>query len=322
MAYNLIKRFMLTSAIAFCLIYPVLCPALNSITFMDKPYIYLQDAAKELGMTMSKSSEYCSLRNSTAYISFQYDKKFATINGVKISLLYPPSLKSGAPIISQKDYYNVILPILNSKTLKKQIIKTIVIDPGHGGNDNGTSGSYSKEKNIVLSISRKVANILSSSGYKVVMTRNSNKFIPLDTRAAVIDKYNGDLFVSIHCNSAKKSISGYETFVLAPQGTSSTYSTKEVNKYENGNRWDKNNERLGFEIQKALKITNSIDRGLKHARFSVLKNATKPAALVETGFLSNPGEEKLLNTPSYQDKVAKAIASGIISYAKAAANGN
>lgn len=316
------RWFLIYVLVLFAIFLSIPCSALKTITFQDKAYVYLQEVAKEFGMTITKNQEYCTLRNSINYMSFKFDKKSATINGVDITLLFPAAYNRGAPVISQKDFYFVLEPILRTKSLKRQYVRTIILDPGHGGDDNGTSGAYSKEKNIALSIARKVASYLSASGYKVIMTRNSDKFIPLKDRTEVISRYKGDIFVSIHANSAKKNISGYETFVLAPQGTSSTYTKNAVHTYENGNRHDKNNERLGYEINKALGITAGEDRGLKHARFAVLKYATKPAALVETGFLSNRTEEKLLNSPAYQDKVAKAIATGIISYSNAAAKGN
>jgi len=316
------KWFILWALILFASFQSFNCSALKTINFQSKTYVYLQEVAKEFGMTMTKNQEYCTLKSTTSYMSFEFDKKSATINGVEITLLYPTAYNGGAPVISQKDFYFVLEPILKARAIKRQYVRTIILDPGHGGDDNGTSGSYSKEKTIALSIARKVAAILTASGYKVVMTRNSDKFVSLDSRAGVISRYNGDVFVSIHCNSAKKHISGYETFILAPQGTSSTYSKKIVYTSENGNRYDKNNEKLGYEIDKALGKSGREDRGLKHARFAVLRDATKPAALVETGFLSNRGEEILLNSNAYQDKIAKAIAAGIISYANAAAKGN
>lgn len=295
---------------------------LKTTSYLGRTYVYLQEVAKDFGMTMKNNQEFCTLRSNTNYMSFEFDKKAATINGIEITLLFPPAYNNGAPVISQKDFSSVLEPIIKAKALKRQYVRTIILDPGHGGDDNGTSGSYSKEKNIALTIARKVASILTASGYKVIMTRNSDKFVPLESRAGVIARYNGDVFVSIHCNSAKKSIHGYETFVLAPQGTSSTYSKKVVDVYESGNRYDKNNERLGYEINKALYKTGQEDRGLKHARFAVLRYATKPAALVETGFLSNTTEENLLNSKAYQDKIAKAIATGIIAYSNTAAKGN
>lgn len=316
------KCILLSLLVLFISFQIPLFAALRTTIYLGKTYVYLQEVAKDFGMTMTKSQEFCTLRNSTNYMSFEFDKKTATVNGIEITLLFPSAYNDGVPIISQKDFSFVLEPIIKARALKRQYVRTIVLDPGHGDQDNGTQGAYSKEKVIALIIAQKVASILTASGYKVVMTRNSDKFVSLESRAGVIARYKADVFVSIHCNSAKKDISGHETFVLAPSGTSSTYSKKVVDTYESGNCYDKNNERLGYEINKALGKTGREDRGLKHARFAVLKYATKPAALVETGFLSNRTEENLLNSKGFQDKIAGAIAAGIISYSNAAAKGN
>ncbi len=315
-------KFTLLTVLAIIVFGASLYSAPKTVSYMGKTYVYLQEIAKVYGMTMTTNQTSCTLRNNVNYMRFEFNKKTATINGIKVSLLLPAAIQKGTPIIGLKDYYYVLDPIFNKKALKRQYIRTIILDPGHGGEDNGTHGLISKEKNVALAITRKVASILTASGYKVVMTRNSDKTISLESRVEVISRYDGDVFVSIHCNSAKKDITGYETFVLAPQGTSSTYSNKIVYKYEKGNHYDKNNEKLGYEINKALSRTGRTDRGLKHARFAVLKYASKPATLVEVGFLSNPYEERLLNSNAYQDKVARAIATGIISFGNAASKGN
>ena len=292
----------------------------NVIIFSGTKYIYIRDVAKYYGMTMSQNSKFCYLRSQARKIVFEFPKKSAEINGVNVHLLFSADYNSGNSIISEKDLQLVLDPIMNPTAVKKQRIKTIVIDPGHGGEDNGTHGSYSKEKDITLSIALKVAQQLSSKGYRVIMTRNGDKTVELEWRPAVIARYNADIFISIHANSAKRDISGIETFILAPAGTSSTYTKNMVQSRENGNLYDLNNAKLGYEVQKSLKKMGREDRGLKHARFAVLRGATKPAILIETGFLSNKGEEKLLNSSSYQDSIARCIVAGVTSYTKAAGN--
>ena len=288
----------------------------NGITFSGTKYIYIKDVAKHYGMTISQNSKFCYLKSQTRKIVFEFPKRSAKINGIVVNLLFTADYNSGNSIISEKDFQLVLEPIMNPNVIKKKKVKTIVIDPGHGGEDNGTHGSYSKEKNITLSIAKKLAQQLSAKGYKVIMTRNSDKTVELASRPAVIARYGADMFISIHANSAKRNISGIETFILAPAGTSSTYTKKIVQTRENGNLYDLNNAKLGYEIQKNLKKMGREDRGLKHARFAVLRKATKPAVLIETGFLSNRGEEKLLNSSNYQNSIAQCIAAGIISYDK------
>ncbi len=314
------KLFLITLILLFW--QSVFAVYFNGITFSGTKYIYVKDIAKHYGMTISQNSNFCYLKSQARKIVFEFPKKSAKINGVVVNLLFPADYNSGNSIISEKDFRLVLEPIMNPSVIKKQRVKTIVIDPGHGGEDNGTHSSYSKEKDITLSIAKKVAQQLSSKGYKVIMTRNSDKTVELASRPAVIAKYGADMFISIHANSAKRSISGIETFILAPAGTSSTYTKKIVQTWENGNLYDLNNAKLGYEIQKSLDKLGREDRGLKHARFAILRKATKPAVLIETGFLSNKGEEKLLASSSYQNSIAKCIAAGVTSYTKSAAGNN
>lgn len=294
----------------------------NGITLSGTKYIYIRDVARHYGMTVSQNSKFCHLKSQTRKIVFKFPKKNALINGVIINLLFPADYNNGNSMISEKDFQLVLEPIMNPNAVKKHRVKTIVVDPGHGGEDNGTHGSYSKEKDITLSIAKKVAQQLSSKGYKVIMTRNRDKTVERASRPAVIAMYGADMFISIHANSAKRNIDGIETFILAPAGTSSTYTKKIVLTRENGNLYDSNNAKLGYEIQKSLNKIRREDRGLKHARFAVLRGATKPAVLIETGFMSNRGEEKLLNSSSYQDNIAKCIVAGITSYTQAVSGKN
>lgn len=291
----------------------------NGIIFSGTKYIYIKDVAKYYGMTVSQNSKFCYLKSQARKVTFEFPKKSAKINGVVVNLLFPADYNGGNSIISEKDFRLVLDPIINPSIIKKHKVKTIIIDPGHGGQDHGTHGSYSKEKDINLSIARKVAQQLGAKGYKVIMTRNSDKSVEVHSRPAVVAKYSADVFISIHANSAKRNISGIETFILAPAGTSSTYTKRIVQTRENGNLYDLNNAKLGYEIQKSFEKMGREDRGLKHARFAVLRGVTKPAVLIETGFLSNRGEEKLLNSSSYQNSIAQCIVTGIISYANAAA---
>lgn len=201
-------------------------------------------------------------------------------------------------------------------TLRKHTPKKIVIDPGHGGKDKGASGKRFHEKNIVLSISRKVARLLRHIGYKVYLTRNSDVFPSLKSRPALAKRVKADMFISIHVNkAAKKTVTGAECFSMTPSGATSTYSRKPSYKSYPGNKNDANNIALTYWIQRSLiGKTKAVDRGVKHARFMVLKESSCPSVLIEAGFLSNAKEEKLLGTEAYQWKIARGIVQGILRY--------
>jgi N-acetylmuramoyl-L-alanine amidase len=198
-------------------------------------------------------------------------------------------------------------------------LKTVLIDTGHGRRDNGAVGARYKEKNLVLQLGKYLKRALLTKGFKVIMSRESDTFLSLKERAALAAKLKPDIFISLHCNAAKsKSASGIETFCVTPAGEASSSDSSPQNINLLGNKHNKENARLAFEIQKNLiRSTRAKDRGVKFARFFVLKNINCPGVLVETGFLSNNAEEKRLGYKSYQTKIVNGLLNGILAYRRA-----
>ena len=168
--------------------------------------------------------------------------------------------------------------------------RTVVLDAGHGGIDKGARGvDGSAEKKYALDTTKRVEKGLKRAGYRVVMTRRSDYFVPLPTRAALSNRQRGAVFVSIHYNWARRSnASGTETF------------------YYNSRSYP-----LAANIQREL-ARFSTNRGVKRARFHVLRNNVRPAVLVECGFLSNPGDARKARSASYRQRLADAIVRGIV----------
>lgn len=171
----------------------------------------------------------------------------------------------------------------------------IVIDPGHGGHDPGAVGSKAKEKDIVLKAGLKLKDILEAKGFKVYMTRETDKYIDLYKRANVANKLNADLFVSLHVNSFRdQSANGIEVL------------------------YSKDDLRDNYSFAKLaqdylISFLDRFDRGVKNRpRLVVLKNTHMPAILTEIGFLSNPKEQDLLLSDIYINKSMKAIYRGIV----------
>jgi len=216
--------------------------------------------------------------------------------------------------------------------------KTIVIDPGHGGKDPGAVG-YKKyrEKVIVLQISKEVQRILKGRGYKVYMTRSSDKFVKLGNRTKYANKKKANLFVSIHANAAKsKKANGIECYFLSKSRTSkaSRVAAKEnsadisaMNKY--GKKSFLNflshykilaSNKLAIDLQRGILgslnkyYKNVRDGGVREGPFWVLVGAQMPAVLVEVGFISNTKEAKRLVNTAYQKRLAMGIADGIERY--------
>ena len=194
-----------------------------------------------------------------------------------------------------------------------------MIDPGHGGRDIGTMGKKHREKDTTLALARRLVRALRKKGYVVNMTRWTDADVSLARRAKLAKSWKADVFISLHCNSvASKTVTGTETFILPPKGTSSTYAKKPQTKSYSGNRFNKENARLAFEIQRGfVAAAGTRDRGVKHARFVVVRDAPCPSVLVETGFLSNTSEERKLANPVEQEKMVRGLVVGIVRYHRA-----
>lgn len=223
--------------------------------------------------------------------------------------------------------------------------KIIVLDAGHGGKDSGAIGLLSKEKDIVLSITLKTGEYILKNmpNTKVIYTRNTDVFIPLIERADIANKNNADLFVSIHANSNTNTKAfGTDTYVM---GLHKTKSNLEVAQKENSvivfeegyqttyQGFDPNSSESyiifslmqNTYLEQSLKVASSVqeqfreqakrkDRGVKQAGFLVLWTTTMPSILVETGFISNPDEEKYLMSDQGQDYIASSIFRAIKDY--------
>ncbi|MBR2723327.1 MAG: N-acetylmuramoyl-L-alanine amidase, partial [Lentisphaeria bacterium] len=207
--------------------------------------------------------------------------------------------------------------------VKRHKVRTVFIDPGHGGKDVGAEGRYYSEKKLTMRLAAKVRVLLKNAGFNVVMSRRSDAYLTLQQRASIANKNKADVFVSIHFNSAaNKKVYGLETYCMTPVGASSSNASKIEWKSYNGNRHDKNNFALAYLMQRSmLRYSNALDRGVKHARFLVLREVEMPAVLVECGFLSNPESERIIGTEKYLNQIARGIAQSIISYKKVAENG-
>lgn len=171
--------------------------------------------------------------------------------------------------------------------------RTVVIDPGHGGHDKGGQWGLVYEKHLALDTSARLENELKKRGYRTVMTRRSDYFISLPERVRITKQYSNAIFVSIHYNYTwKQDVSGLETF------------------YNNG---DSHNLASAVHNGMMSKV-RATNRGVKFARFYVIRNNTCPAVLVECGFVSNPRERARMKSAWWRQSLAEGIASGIDRY--------
>ncbi|MBX7157513.1 MAG: N-acetylmuramoyl-L-alanine amidase [Verrucomicrobiae bacterium] len=255
-------------------------------------------------------------------LKFRLDSEEMQINGVKHVLCLPVYQRNGQWLISRMDLVKTLDPILRPSRIEEgKNFNTIILDAGHGGGDQGARSVWSpNEKVLTLDLARRLRGLCEDSGFRVVMTRNDDVLIPLEERANFTRRYNNSIFVSLHFNSGPSHAKGVETYCLSPRGTQSTMSNRlrlaDFNQAP-GNLHDANNILLASSIQSQLSELRGNPteiRGVKRARFTVLRAASQPAVLVESGFVSNREDAQKLASSSYRQLLAEKIRRGILDY--------
>ena len=291
-------------------------------------YVRLFDWARANGFTTRwlERDKVLVLTNRTARLLFnvdpRQDTRKAQINGVAVGLAFPILYQNGTVSISQTDVTGTLRPVLSPPTNSPGLkIKTICIDPGHGGADPGYQVGSFDEKKYTLLLAREVREQLKQAGFNVVLTRTSDTFVKLPDRPELANRRNADLFVSIHFNSdgaQHKEVKGIEVYCLTPEGALSTNAGEDDTRPFTGNRQDEKNMLLAYQMQQSLiRNLSAEDRGVKRARYWVLRDATMPAILIEGGFMSNPVEGRKIFDPNYRRQMARAIVNGILVYQRA-----
>jgi len=270
-----------------------------------------------------------------AKVSWDYASK--TLSAVSEPTVAPPKEEvRGVSIVEPE-----VVPLGPSlEEVKKMRIRTVVIDPGHGGKDPGAIGPRgTKEKDVVLKIAHKLAKELHQSlRTRVILTRYHDIFLTLADRTAIANREKADLFISIHCNASLKPHSkGFEVYFLSDEA--SDEEAEAVANMENAvialeNKREKGNEFSSIlwslamnqfmnesselcslvvsQVEKDLAIANN--RGVKQAGFRVLRGTKMPAILLELGFISNRSEERELCSSKFQKRLVESICSGVKEY--------
>jgi N-acetylmuramoyl-L-alanine amidase len=180
-----------------------------------------------------------------------------------------------------------------SGTAQAKYFRTVVIDPGHGGHDKGGRNGLVYEKHLALDTAARLEAYLKAKGFRVEMTRRSDYFISLPQRVSIGGQYQKPIFVSVHYNYTwKRDVSGLETFYNSAD--SMPLAT--------------------FIQQGMLRRVRSVNRGVKFARYYVIRHAKCPAVLVECGFVSHAGERERTKMAWYRQAIAEGIGDGIIKF--------
>ncbi|HLP78128.1 MAG TPA: N-acetylmuramoyl-L-alanine amidase [Candidatus Paceibacterota bacterium] len=299
----------------------------KNVRLSGREYIPLKDWARanQFAVRWVAFGKTLQISNRTAKVDFSVDPRTdrskAVFNGVQISLAFPIYYQNGTAYISQLDLTQTLSPLLwpprNSPGIR---VKTICIDPGHGGKDPGNQAGPYNEKKYTLLLAQEVRDQLRAAGFNAVLTRSTDYFILPKDRPPLARKAKADLFVSLHFNdfSGSSGIRGIETYCLTPMGAYSSNSGGEGDtRWVSGNRNNEKNMLLAYQLHRSMVNALPVeDRGVKRARFKVLTDATMPAVLVEGGFMSNSTEMKRIADPAYRRQMARAIVNGILAYRK------
>ena len=269
----------------------------------------------QLGLTES-AEDNCLFRHSSGgTLKLVPRKRHCFINGRMFYLPHAVTQDdNGKCRVSDLGIEKVIAPLFTGASFPRRIIRTVILDPGHGGDNSGAVGVKYKEKDLNLSLAREIASSLRKRGFKVRFTREDDRFLTLEERGNFACKENGDVFLSIHHNAGRVAAKGIETYIVTPCNAAST-NDRETQVHKTivpGNSCDAQNIHLGALLQENMvKNSSRQNRGLRFARFRVLVLSRIPAALIEAGFVSNPQEEQECGLIANQRKIAEGIAEAI-----------
>jgi N-acetylmuramoyl-L-alanine amidase len=254
-------------------------------------------------------------------LEFVSGSRETMINGARSWLCFPLIEQGGKYLVSRTDVAKTIEPLVRPHRVPNVgNVQTVVLDPGHGGYDKGQVSRYGYEKDFALDVARKLRPLLQVKGLRVIMTREGDYFVPLEVRAQIANAARNSIFVSIHFNATNDdpNATGFEIFSFTPRGAPSTSDSAVASSSVNmqpGSEVDAQSMALSTCIYHSLLgHIPEYDRGIKRARFAVLRLTKVPAVLIEGGFLTERGECKLISNKDWRGKLAAAIGVGIENY--------
>ena len=315
---------------------PARLAALPVVRFAGVEYVSLREAAALLGMKTSwaEKERRLTLLDQAGKAEFEADSREISLHGLRLFLGKAVLLRNGALYVSRIDFERALATRLQPALLgaPPSRPRVIVLDPGHGGNDNGMENKRLglKEKVLTLDVAQRLKKLLEARGYRVVLTRNDDRQLGPDKpadfkrRAEIANRAGADLFISIHFNSLypDTKTSGTETYTFTRefQRSDRAASPLEPDDTEREpapvNRFDPWSALLQQLVHReVIGSLKTLDRGQKTMHSAVLRELDCPAVLVESVFVSNDGEANRVATAGYRQQIAEAIAAGIQAYA-------
>jgi N-acetylmuramoyl-L-alanine amidase len=307
-------------------------PFLDAASFNGQYYVPLAAFARANGFHIyaAKAGEDV-LMNKNLRLVFDVNSAQAQVGGVNVRLSFPVAGDHGELLVSQLDIDKALRPLIDLPMPSGRRITTICLDPGHGGKDTGNRvvGFLThNEKTYTLALGQELKRQLTLAGFHVIMTRTQDVYVELPDRPALANRAGADLFVSLHFNATpvdKAEIQGPETYCITPVGAQSSNAHGESPEFGSSvdtgptaaNRCEDKSLLLAYQVEKSLvQNLHANDRGVKRARFAVLRDATMPAILIEGGFMTHPLEGKKIYSADYRRQMAAAIVKGILAYQK------
>ncbi len=293
------------------------------IKVSGQDYLSVDNISRFYGLPagIAASGEKVEFEAAKNRLEFVSGSREVMINGARSWLCFPAIEQNGKLLVSRTDVAKTVEPLVRPHRVPNVgKVQTIVVDPGHGGYDKGQVSRYGYEKDFALDVARKLRPLLLSKGLRVIMTREGDYFVPLEVRAQIANKARDSIFVSIHFNASNddRNATGFEIFSFTPRGAPSTSDSAvapSALSTQPGSSVDAQSLALSACIYHSLLgHIPEYDRGIKRARFAVLRLTKVPAVLIEGGFLTEQGQCKLIAQKEWRAKLAHAISVGIESY--------
>jgi N-acetylmuramoyl-L-alanine amidase len=286
----------------------------------DRDYVKAADIAAFYRFTKTESGSEIVFSSPTIEMRAATDSDKLAINGISFLLSYPVVRVGGDAVVSRVDLCKLLDPVLRPAQIDDaEDFHTVVIDPGHGGEDSGCPGLATHEKVYTLDLSKKLFQPLILRGFKVRFTRSDDETLTLKERVRRANEVDGAIFVSLHFNAHPSSDPhGIETYAITPPGTRSSGESRPESETWQGNLRDAESIALATAVHaSALSQTHAADRGVRRARFHVLKGLKMPGILFEGGYITNPIEGGRIDKDAYRGLLANAIADGIDKFRRA-----
>ncbi|MBC7980930.1 MAG: N-acetylmuramoyl-L-alanine amidase [Armatimonadetes bacterium] len=287
-----------------------------------RDYVSVESIKKFYSFTkLTRTGNSVVLENSKVEMKLKVGGNECLMNNVKFVFSNAVNTSGNKVYVSRMDLAKLIDPVLRPNFIRNAgDFKTVILDSGHGGKDPGATNPLGTEAGYNLRLATRLKGLLEAKGFKVVMIRDTDRYYSLQERVNLANQVSENaIFLSLHFNSGGRAARGIETFTLSPPGVSH-YGRGLIAsdaQEKTGNEHDSANIALATALHGSVLRrlgNNTLDRGIKRARFSVLSGVKHPAVLFEGGFLSHPYEARLVANETYQSAIAAGMVDAVTRY--------